>query len=474
MKGTDAVKYHKYKGTTRSSGQEYYEDYRRYTFQFISKSQNLNLSKHIIELAKNGFCLHKMSKNHISIQCCFCLKVLCKLKCIGDDKWQCHGDQWEYKGDDQWKWNGPLTCCYNPKLPRSMYSISIDCCKILREIQYERPRICSGKCNIKSRLENFELESIGSILDNNILESISSSHEFEYISRRQEKKEFDYKLLSDRIKTFKVYGWSKVNIFHTPEEMAEAGFTYWGESDRVHCGYCDIWISDWFRKNNPFIEHLSSSPFCKFNIITFGLNFIRKNLFEFKMECGIYDLREEDLDQLMKKMDNIQYILSAKIYQPDIVREVFKRSLKHDNDPFISIYCLLGDIIKEKKIIEEEKKIIETENVDKKNEMKNALATTAAIEEEEEEEEKEEEEEEKRIETGIQKMKNFYMNTINNENDNENDNKEKVLFLPCKHWIHKKYILYPNCPKCNKIKKYVFQEFPEDDSEENKMHNFLL
>ena len=66
-----------------------------------------------------------------------------------------------------------------------------------------------------------------------------------------------------RLSTFLTWGGAIVRT--QPEEIAEAGFFYTGESDRVKCWYCDGLLYNWgSKKTFPWFEHAKFYPQCEY------------------------------------------------------------------------------------------------------------------------------------------------------------------------------------------------------------------
>ena len=54
------------------------------------------------------------------------------------------------------------------------------------------------------------------------------------------------------------------NDYVQPAALANAGFIYTNEGDRVRCFFCHILISDWQENDIPMEEHRRHSPECPF------------------------------------------------------------------------------------------------------------------------------------------------------------------------------------------------------------------
>ena len=69
-----------------------------------------------------------------------------------------------------------------------------------------------------------------------------------------------YGFFEDRLKTFSMWPVQIVNP--SPQQLAEAGFFYSGQSDIVKCFSCDVKVSQWMATDKPWDEHLKWSPNC--------------------------------------------------------------------------------------------------------------------------------------------------------------------------------------------------------------------
>ena len=61
-----------------------------------------------------------------------------------------------------------------------------------------------------------------------------------------------------RLLTFRKWPHAKPSA----KEMADAGFFYEGDRDRVRCFWCYILLQDWETKDDPFEEHAKWSGKC--------------------------------------------------------------------------------------------------------------------------------------------------------------------------------------------------------------------
>ena len=64
----------------------------------------------------------------------------------------------------------------------------------------------------------------------------------------------------ERLHTF-LGKWSKSHVVK-PEDLAENGFYYTGDRDKVACVYCRVKLLNWRAGDNPCTEHFKYSPNC--------------------------------------------------------------------------------------------------------------------------------------------------------------------------------------------------------------------
>ena len=61
----------------------------------------------------------------------------------------------------------------------------------------------------------------------------------------------------------------------TPREMADAGFYYLGDGDRVGCFYCGGKLMNWLSNDNPWYEHAKWFPLCEYVLRKQGLEYVK-------------------------------------------------------------------------------------------------------------------------------------------------------------------------------------------------------
>ena len=84
--------------------------------------------------------------------------------------------------------------------------------------------------------------------------------------------------LAQREQTFIDLFWSARAHFVSPSfvKIAEAGFYYTGERDRVRCFWCSLELDSWDPGNDPWREHARFSPHCPWLLRSRGRYFVRK------------------------------------------------------------------------------------------------------------------------------------------------------------------------------------------------------
>lgn len=90
---------------------------------------------------------------------------------------------------------------------------------------------------------------------NGFKSTVSTRNQVEMLPQNSSKPDFpEYKLLSERIKSFTDNGWPK-HLEQTPLEMSMAGFFYTGKEDRVICFNCGGGLMKWEKRDDPFKHH---------------------------------------------------------------------------------------------------------------------------------------------------------------------------------------------------------------------------
>ena len=80
----------------------------------------------------------------------------------------------------------------------------------------------------------------------------------------------------DRHQTFmESENWPGERIEADPTLMADAGFYYLGDSDRVKCWYCNGGLKNWERYDDPWMEHAKWFPLCEYLLKNKGVDFVK-------------------------------------------------------------------------------------------------------------------------------------------------------------------------------------------------------
>ncbi|XP_063372169.1 death-associated inhibitor of apoptosis 1-like [Cydia amplana] len=82
-----------------------------------------------------------------------------------------------------------------------------------------------------------------------------------------------YNTKAARLRTFK--HWPK-SIKQKPEELAEAGFYYTGQSDKTKCFYCDGGLKDWEEDDDPWEQHARWFDRCAYVQLVKGEDYVQK------------------------------------------------------------------------------------------------------------------------------------------------------------------------------------------------------
>ncbi|XP_047990048.1 baculoviral IAP repeat-containing protein 3-like isoform X2 [Leguminivora glycinivorella] len=80
-----------------------------------------------------------------------------------------------------------------------------------------------------------------------------------------------------RLRTFK--DWPK-SMKQKPEELAEAGFYYTGQSDKTKCFYCDGGLKDWEEDDVPWEQHARWFDRCAYVQLVKGRDYVQKVISE--------------------------------------------------------------------------------------------------------------------------------------------------------------------------------------------------
>lgn len=104
-----------------------------------------------------------------------------------------------------------------------------------------------------------------------------------------------------------------------PQEMADAGFFYTGDSDRVICYFCDGRLKDWGIEDHPWSEHARWFPSCPYVLLVKGETYLQSDS---KDVCGASKVSEQFVnnniissfaDRNILCVENIKETLCCKI-----------------------------------------------------------------------------------------------------------------------------------------------------------------
>ena len=78
---------------------------------------------------------------------------------------------------------------------------------------------------------------------------------------------------NERLQSF-TKNWS-VKGHVTPREMANTGFCYLDDSDRVICFYCCGSLKNWELNNNPWYEQIEWFALCEYELKKQGMHYVK-------------------------------------------------------------------------------------------------------------------------------------------------------------------------------------------------------
>ena len=90
----------------------------------------------------------------------------------------------------------------------------------------------------------------------------------------------------DRHQSFTEH-WPSHRIEADTALLADAGFYYLGEGDKVKCWYCNGGLKNWDRFDDPWIEHAKWFPLCEYLLKNKGVDFVKdilKGFISFKVQ----------------------------------------------------------------------------------------------------------------------------------------------------------------------------------------------
>lgn len=99
---------------------------------------------------------------------------------------------------------------------------------------------------------------------------------------------------SSRLRTFR--DWPR-SMRQKPEDLAEAGFFYTGQSDKTKCFYCDGGLKDWEEDDVPWEQHARWFSRCAYVLLVKGKQFVQMVITE---ACYIGPNEEDTIPQAVK------------------------------------------------------------------------------------------------------------------------------------------------------------------------------
>ncbi|KAL3286265.1 hypothetical protein HHI36_000775 [Cryptolaemus montrouzieri] len=125
----------------------------------------------------------------------------------------------------------------------------------------------------------------------------------------------EYIMEGDRLNTFKSWIFSNRHPCNA-QKMAEAGFIFIGskqEPDLVKCFYCSKELDGWEKDDDPWSEHVSHAPYCKFAARKLSEEDMTLNQFlDIIYECRLKRI-EEFFDQKLNTLDTLHALAKKKI-----------------------------------------------------------------------------------------------------------------------------------------------------------------
>ena len=147
----------------------------------------------------------------------------------------------------------------------------------------------------------------------------------------------------DRHQTFmESENWPGERIEADPTLMADAGFYYLGDSDRVKCEYCNGGLKNWERYDDPWMEHAKWFLLCEYLLKNKGVDFVKAVVKNFPglnkpaLSNPLLDKTLQGLQKLVKnKTPAKRELLSPPLVDPrggvDVKEEVEREMLLGKN-----------------------------------------------------------------------------------------------------------------------------------------------
>ena len=148
-----------------------------------------------------------------------------------------------------------------------------------------------------------------------------------------------YKKLN-QLRTFKVTNIWPHHILATPNELADAGFFYLGESDRVKCFYCNGGLRNWKLDERPWEEHAKWFPLCEYVLQRQGVNYVIqtiKNFLYLKRSMLQNSSTAPETRVIKQLLKRLAIMFPPKVQDPRMNEEKVERAMKNDK----VIQCIL-------------------------------------------------------------------------------------------------------------------------------------
>lgn len=116
-----------------------------------------------------------------------------------------------------------------------------------------------------------------------------------------------YSVERRRLESFRT--WPK-GLSQKPSVMADAGFFYTGQSDRVICYFCNGKLKDWTPEDQPWKEHARWFKYCSYVLIMKGEEYVQsigsyKNPVQ-NRDCDIIIIDDKKLVQPTRRDDRLE------------------------------------------------------------------------------------------------------------------------------------------------------------------------
>jgi hypothetical protein len=128
-----------------------------------------------------------------------------------------------------------------------------------------------------------------------------------------------------------------------PRKLAEAGFFYLGDSDKVKCFHCDIGLCNWEETDDPWVEHARWFSDCVFLILSKGDEFIKevKELLKRKAEAKNTESERRLEEKLKKEIEGSVAKMAMEVVEATKVRQAILNQLKRTGQGFTAVDALI-------------------------------------------------------------------------------------------------------------------------------------